>query len=130
MNIFEKIINREIPAKIVWESDTHLAFLDIQPIQDGHTLVIPKKCTDYIFDMNDQDYTSLMLASKEVAKLLKEKLSCKRVCVIVEGYAVAHTHVHLIPTNSDQDLKKENRKRSTDENVLKELDQSYKKIIG
>lgn len=155
MNIFEKIINREIPAHIIWESDTHLAFLDINPIQDGHTLVIPKfknetkehntqntlgdNIIDYIFDMNDQDYTDLMLASKEVAKLLKQKLDCKRVCIIVEGYAVPHTHVHLIPTNSEDDLKRnpvgdfaksENRKRSTDENVLKELDKVYKKIMG
>lgn len=130
MNIFGKIISREISAKIIWENETHLAFLDIQPIQDGHTLVIPKKCTDYIFDMNDEDYIDLMLASKEVAKLLKEKLSCKRVCVIVEGYAVPHTHVHLIPTNSDADLKKENRKRDIDENDSVQLDEVYKKIIG
>lgn len=129
MNIFEKIISREIPAKIIWESETHLAFLDVKPIQDGHTLVIPKKCTDYIFDMNDKEYIDLMLASREVAKLLKEKLSCKRVCVIVEGYAVPHTHVHLIPTNSEEDLKKENRKRDIDENDSIQLDEVYKKII-
>jgi histidine triad (HIT) family protein len=130
MNIFEKIINREIPAKIIWESETHLAFLDIQPIQDGHTLVIPKKCTDYIFDLEDGEYTELMLASKEVAILLKQKLECKRVCVIVEGYAVPHTHVHLIPTDSDQDLKKENRKRDLDINDSIKLDEVYKKIIS
>ena len=129
MNIFEKIISREIPAKIIWESETHLAFLDVKPIQDGHTLVIPKKCTDYIFDMNDEEYIDLMLAGKKVAKLLKEKLGCKRVCVIVEGYAVPHTHVHLIPTNSDEDLKKENRKRDIDENDSIQLDEVYKKIV-
>ncbi len=138
MNIFEKIINREIPAKIIWESETHLAFLDINPIQDGHTLVIPKKYIDYIFDMNDEDYIDLMLASREVAKLLKSKLECKRVCVIVEGYAVPHAHVHLIPTNSDADLKRnpvgdfaksENRKRELVENDSVKLEEAYKKIV-
>ena len=79
-----------------------MAFLDINPIQPGHTLLIPKQQIDYIFDMNDAEYTNLWLAAKEVAKLLKEKLKCERVCVIVEGYAVPHVHVHLIPTNTDQ----------------------------
>lgn len=136
MNIFEKIINREIPAKIIWESKTHLAFLDVNPIQDGHTLVIPKKVSDYIFDMDSDEYVDLMLASREVAKLLKQKLDCNRVCIIVEGYAVPHTHVHLIPTNSDADLKKENRKRQELEDEPKtnsleiELEEVYKKIVG
>ncbi len=130
MSIFTKIINKEIPAKIVWESETHLAFLDIKPIQDGHTLVIPKKEVDYIFDMDESDYVDLMLASKEVAKLLKSKLGCARVCVIVEGYAIPHTHVHLIPTNSEDDLKKENRKRAMDETNMHELEEMYQKIIS
>ena len=116
--IFNKIISREIPAHIIWESDTHLAFLDINPIQPGHTLLIPKQQIDYIFDMNDAEYTNLWLAAKEVAKLLKEKLKCERVCVIVEGYAVPHVHVHLIPTNTDQDLKKESRQRSVADQEL------------
>ncbi len=130
MSLFTKIINREIEAKIVWESETHLAFLDIKPIQDGHTLVIPKKEGDYIFDMEENDYIDLMLASKEVAKLLKAKLDCARVCVIVEGYAVPHAHVHLIPTNSEDDLKKENRKRDIDETNMHELEDIYQKIIS
>lgn len=108
-DIFNKIVSREIPAHIIWEDDDHLAFLDIKPIQKGHVLVIPKKQTDYIFDMNDQDLSNLTLASKKVATLIKDKIGCNRVCVIVEGYAVPHTHIHLIPTNTEDDLKKENR---------------------
>jgi histidine triad (HIT) family protein len=104
MNIFEKIVSRQMSATIIWESDTHLAFLDINPIQPGHTLVIPKKQVNYIFDMNDKDYIDLMLASKQVATLLKEKYKCKRVCVLIEGYDVPHVHVKLIPTNSANDL--------------------------
>ena len=130
MSLFTKIINREIEAKIVWESATHLAFLDIKPIQDGHTLVIPKKEVDYIFDMEENDYVDLMLASKEVAKLLKSKLNCARVCVIIEGYAIPHAHVHLIPTNSEDDLKKENRRRDIDETNMHELEGIYQKIIS
>lgn len=124
-DIFLKIINREIPAHIIWESDTHIAFLDMNPIQEGHTLVIPKKQIDYIFDMDSDDYINLMLAAKEVAKILKEKLKCKRVCVMVEGYAVPHAHIHLIPTNSENDLKKEDRLRQVSvdyfEKVLERL---------
>ena len=124
-DIFLKIISREIPAHIIWESDTHVAFLDMCPIQEGHTLVMPKKQIDYIFDMESDDYINLMLAAKEVAKILKDKLKCKRVCVMVEGYAVPHAHIHLIPTNSENDLKKEDRLKevTTDyfEKVLKRL---------
>lgn len=119
--IFNKIISREIPAHIIWETDTHLAFLDINPIQPGHALVIPKKQEDYIFEIDDKDYTDLWLAAKEVAKLLKQKLNCTRVCVIVEGYAVPHTHIHLIPTNGDQDLKKDDRARSVSDVELKRI---------
>lgn len=102
--IFKKIVSREIPAHIIWESDTHLAFLDINPIQPGHTLVIPKQQTDYIFDMHDSEYTNLWLATKEVAKLLKNKLSPKRVAIVVEGFDIPHVHVKLVPVNTGRDL--------------------------
>ena len=104
MTIFEKIINREIPSNIIWEDERHIAILDIHPVQPGHTLVIPKVATEYIFDMNAGDYTALMLATQQVAKLLKNKLNCARVCMIVEGYEIPHVHVKLIPTNSSTDL--------------------------
>jgi histidine triad (HIT) family protein len=119
--IFTKIINREIPAHIIYEDENHLAFLDINPVQLGHTLVIPKKQTDYIFDMNDSEYSDLMLASKKVAQILKDKLNCSRVCVTVEGYAVPHAHVHLIPTNTENDFKKENRLHNVSNAQLEEI---------
>lgn len=120
-DIFLKIINREIPAHVIWESDTHIAFLDMSPIQEGHTLVIPKKRIDYVFAMKNDDYTSLMLAAKEVANILKEKLKCKRVCVMIEGYAVPHAHIHLIPTNNENDLKKEDRLREVGVNYFEKV---------
>lgn len=115
MTIFEKIINREIGAQIVWEDDRHIAILDIQPIQPGHTLVIPKTATDYIFDMNSEEYTALMLASQHVARLLKSKLNCNRVCMMVEGYEIPHVHVKLVPTNSPSDLSATPIQAGTDE---------------
>ena len=106
-DIFSKIVTREIKSHIIWESDTHLAFLDVNPMQPGHTLVIPKRQTDYIFDMHNDEYTALWLAAKQVAELLKSKLNCKRVAIAVEGFAVPHVHIHLVPTNSGNELNPE-----------------------
>ena len=106
-DLFLKIISREIPAHIIWESETHIAFLDIKPIKTGHTLVVPKKQVAYIFDMPDQDYKNLMLAAKEVAVILKDKLRCKRVALAVEGFAIPHVHVHLVPVNFGNELNPE-----------------------
>jgi histidine triad (HIT) family protein len=98
--IFEKIAQGEIPAYKIWESDSHLAFLSIGPLSEGHSLVIPKKnLGDYIFEMNDDDYLELMKSAKLVAKQIKEKMNCDRVLMWVEGYEVAHVHVHLLPSN-------------------------------
>jgi len=129
-SVFTKIINREIPANIIYEDENFISFLDIHPISLGHVLVIPKfknnSEIDYLFDMDDEEYNSLMLKSKMIAKKLKEKLNCKRLCVIVEGYAVAHVHVHLIPTNHEDDLKKENRNFAPDKNYFKEYEEKLK----
>jgi histidine triad (HIT) family protein len=97
MTIFEKIVKGEIPAHRVWEDEEHLAFLDIRPVADGHTLVIPKKAIDPIFRLDDQSYLQLMLAVKKVAEILKAKIPCDRVCMAVVGFEVPHAHVHLIP---------------------------------
>jgi len=102
--IFEKIVAGEIPCSKVWEDDAHLAFLDIRPTAVGHTLVIPKKATDYLFDMPADEYAGLMEAARVVSVKLKEKLGCERVVVMVFGYEVPHAHIHLIPTNSIGDL--------------------------
>lgn len=103
--IFQRIVAGEIPCHKVWEDASHLAFLDINPRVEGHTLVIPKRPIDYLFDLSDQETTQLWLAVKTVADLLKRKLACRRVCVVVVGWEVPHCHVHLMPTNSISDFK-------------------------
>lgn len=98
--IFDKILSGEIPCHRVWEDDEHLAFLDISPRVPGHTLVIPKRPTDYLFDLDDAATAKLWIAAKTVATVLKQRLECGRVCVSVVGWEVRHVHVHLLPTNS------------------------------
>ena len=105
-SLFTKIINREIPADIIYEDENYLAFLDIEPIQPGHVLVVPKKEIDYLFDMPEKDYLDYFKKVKEIAQIMKEKINCKRICVIVEGYSIEHVHIHLVPTNHPDDLKK------------------------
>ena len=103
-SLFSKIVAGEIPCHQVWEDDKHLAFLDINPWVEGHTLVIPKAEQDYLFDMDDDAYAALHLAAKKVARQLKEKLGCARVCTMVMGYEIPHVHIHLLPTNTISDF--------------------------
>ncbi len=95
-SIFTKIINREIPAHIVAEDDENIAFLDINPLTVGHTLVVPRQEVDYLFDLDDKTYTSLNLFAKKVAVALK-KVTGRRIGTAVIGIEVPHTHIHLIP---------------------------------
>ncbi len=103
-SLFTKIINREIPGHIVAEDDNYIAFLDINPLVEGHCLVVPKKEIDYIFDMEDSDLAGLNMFAKKVAKAVKEAIPCIRVGVAVIGLEVPHTHVHLVPLNSMDDI--------------------------
>jgi len=103
-SIFSKIADGEIPCYKVAEDANYLAFLDIFPIAAGHVLVIPKVETDYLFDLDDHDFTGLMLFSKRVALALKKAIPCKKVGVAVLGLEVAHAHIHLIPLNSESDI--------------------------
>lgn len=103
-SIFTKIINKEIPAYIVAEDEHHIAFLDINPVAIGHTLVVPKQEVDYIFDLEDEALSRLNLFAKKVAKGLKKAVPCRRIGVAVIGLEVPHTHVHLVPLNSMQDI--------------------------
>lgn len=96
-SIFTKIIKGEIPCHKIAETENYLAFLDINPWSEGHTLVIPKKEVDYIFDLDDETYEGLMQFSKEIALVIKKAIPCQRVGVLVEGLEVPHAHVHLIP---------------------------------
>lgn len=102
--IFSKIISGEIPAHIVAENDSFIAFLDISPLVLGHVLVVPKLEVDYIFDMEDSLLGELMIFSKVVAKKIKAVVPCTRIGVSVIGLEVPHTHVHLIPMNSVSDM--------------------------
>jgi histidine triad (HIT) family protein len=102
--IFSKIINSEISAYKVAEDENYLAFLDVRPVVRGHVLCIPKIEIDYIFDMDDANYSGLMLFSKKVAKALKQVVDCKKIGVSVVGLEVPHAHVHLIPMNTIADM--------------------------
>lgn len=108
-SIFTKIVNGEIPCHKIAESDKYLAFLDIQPVTEGHTLVIPKEEVDYFFDLEDDLLAGLMVFAKEVAKDIKANIDCARVGVIVAGLEVPHAHVHLIPFDAIGDLDFEKR---------------------
>ena len=103
-SIFTKIIKGEIPCYKVDETEDCLAFLDINPNSYGHTLCILKKEIDYIFDLSDEEYLSLMKFSKRVALAIKKSVDCKRVAMSVVGLEVPHVHVHLIPINNMNDL--------------------------
>lgn len=103
-SIFTKIINGEIPSYKIAETADYLAFLDVFPLAKGHTLVIPKKEIDYIFDIEDDLYTGLQLFAKKVAKAVEKAVPCKRIGVAVIGLEVPHAHIHLIPINSVGDI--------------------------
>ncbi|MFW5663520.1 MAG: HIT family protein [bacterium] len=115
--IFSKIVAGDIPAYKVAEDDNFLAFLDINPLAKGHTLVIPKKETDYIFDIEDEEYQQLFLFAKKVARAIKKCIQCEKVGIAVLGLEVAHAHIHLVPINSiyDIDFKKPKLKLSEEE---------------
>lgn len=102
--IFSKIINGELPAHKIAEDENFLAFLDINPLAKGHTLVIPKKETDYIFDVEDEEYSGLWKFAKKAAKMIEAKMPCERIGVAVIGLEVAHAHIHLVPINNVSDI--------------------------
>lgn len=114
-SIFTKIINGEIPAYKITEDENYLAFLDVNPNAKGHTLCIPKKEIDKIFDMDEEHYLGLMKFSRKVAKALEKTVPCKRVGVAVIGLEVPHTHVHLIPLNEMDEMRFQNKVKLTQE---------------
>lgn len=121
--IFSKIIAREIPSYKVAEDERFFAFLDINPVAKGHTLVVPKQETDYLFDLDDEWLSGLALFSKKVAVAVKRAVPCKRVGVLVMGLEVPHAHVHLIPIQNEGDLNPAKPKLSLTE-------EEFKKIAG
>ncbi len=103
-SIFTKIINREIPAYIVAETEAFIAFLDVFPLAEGHILVVPKKEKDYLFDLEDADLSGIFLFAKSVAQALRKTVTCKRIGVAVIGLEVPHAHIHLIPLQQVDDI--------------------------
>lgn len=130
-SVFTRIVNGEIPSYKVAETENCYAFLDISPLAEGHTLVIPKKEVDYLFDLDDQLYTELQLFAKEVAIALKKAVPCKRVGVAVLGMEVPHAHIHLVPLQSegDMDFRKEKCSLTPErfEQIAKMIAQEYQK---
>lgn len=102
--IFTKIVNGEIPCYKVAEDDRHIAFLDINPVTPGHTLVVPKHEVSFLFDLSDDEYVALELFAKKVAKGLREAMPCRRIGVTVIGLEVPHAHIHLLPITTEADM--------------------------
>jgi histidine triad (HIT) family protein len=120
-SIFSKIVKGEIPSYKIAENEDYFAFLDINPLKKGHTLVIPKKETDYIFDLEDVSLSGMMLFSKKVALAIKEAIPCNRIAVVVLGLEVPHAHIHLIPMDSMNDVNFKNKKLKLSPEEFKEI---------
>ncbi len=102
--IFTKIIDGEIPCYKVAEDDRYFAFLDINPLTEGHTLVVPKQEVDYLFDLDPDTLSGMMVFAQKIAKKIGEEIPCNRVAVMVLGLEVPHAHIHLIPMNRESDV--------------------------
>ncbi len=125
-SIFTKIVNDEIPAYKVAEDDNFLAFLDINPLAEGHTLVIPKQEIDYIFDIPDNTLSEMIVFAKRVAKAIEKTIPCKRIGIAVVGLEVPHAHIHLIPINNVNDVNFANPKLKLSPEELKTISEKIK----
>ena len=121
MTIFSKIIAGEIPSYKVAESPDFYAFLDINPLAKGHTLVVPKKEVDYLFDLDDKTLGDLMVFAKRVAKAMKKAIPCNRIGVTVIGLEVPHAHIHLVPITKESDILFNKPKQKLPPEELKEI---------
>jgi len=121
MDIFSKIAAGEIPSYKCAENDKFYAFLDINPIAKGHTLVIPRREVDYVFDMDDDEIQEYMLFAKKVAVALKKAFPCVKVGMAVLGLEVAHAHIHLVPMQSEKDMNFSNPKLKLSEEEFKDI---------
>ncbi len=119
-SIFTKIINHEIPGQIIAENEYAVALLDIRPLVKGHTLVVPRKEVDYLFDLDDDTYVQLHLFAKKVASAVRQATPCKRIATAVIGLEVPHAHIHLIPINTMNDANFSNPKLQPSDEALAE----------
>jgi len=127
--IFTRIINGEIPCYKVAEDDRYFAFLDINPLKAGHTLVIPKEEIDYLFDIDDEHLAGMIVFAKKVAAAIKEACPCNKVGVAVIGLEVPHAHIHLVPMDSMQDINFNNPKLKLAPEKLKEIAENIGKRV-
>ena len=133
MTIFSKIINGEIPSYKVAENEKFYAFLDINPLQKGHTLVVPKLAepeADYIFDLEDDILSEMLVFAKQVARGIKGAVACKRVGVAVIGLEVPHVHMHLIPISKEGDMSFANQKLTLPSEEMAEIANSIAEALG
>jgi len=115
--IFCMIKDGKIPSEKVWENADFIAFLDINPVNPGHTLIIPKKHDDYVFELDDAEYAALFKAAKTVAGPLKKATGAKKIGMLVEGFLVPHAHLHLIPINKGSEMAPGNYRKATPEEL-------------
>jgi histidine triad (HIT) family protein len=131
-SIFSKIIAGEIPCYKIAENEHCFAFLDINPLTEGHALVVPKKEVDYLFDLEDETYLQLMQFAKQVAVAIKKAVPCKRVTSIVLGFEVPHAHIHLIPAQNEREVNFSNPKikfsKEELEAMAKKIAQAFSKL--
>ena len=129
-SIFSKIINGEIPSYKIAEDDNYFAFLDISPLAKGHTLVVPKKEVDYIFNLEDDLLAGLHIFSKKVAKAIENVIKCKRIGIAVIGLEVPHTHIHLIPINNVSDIDFSRKKLKLSDEELIEIAKKIREEVN
>ena len=129
-SIFTKIVNNEIPSFKVFEDDSFLAFLDAFPLSFGHVLVIPKNDTDYIFDLESEEYLSLWSLSKKIAKAMDNVIVCERIGVAVIGLEVPHAHIHLVPINGVSDINFEKPKKEFSKQKMQEIANKIKLALS
>jgi len=127
--IFTKIINGEIPCYKIAEDENYFAFLDINPLKAGHTLVVPKKEVDYVFDLDNNQLSGLVLFSKKIASAIKSAFPCNRIGVAILGLEIPHAHIHLVPMDSMEDINFKNSKlKFSPEEFMEIADKIRKKI--
>lgn len=124
--IFSRIINGEIPSYKIAEDERYYAFLDINPLAQGHTLVVPKAEVDYIFDVDDDTLAGMMVFAKKVARAIEKVVPCQRIGVAVIGLEVPHAHIHLIPLNQISDIDFSRPKLKLEKEVFQQLAESIK----